>query len=122
MPRLKALGKRIASMAPRLGHIEGDRKAYDRQRDQASPARAWYRTNRWKTLRVVILNRDGWRCAETGVALVGKGNAPNAPAIHHRKPHNNNPQLFWNPDNLVAVSKAWHDTEGQKADRAQGHW
>lgn len=122
MVRLKMLAGRLGAVAPRLGHAPGDRAGYDRQREQASDWRAWYRTKRWADLRIAILVRDGWRCRMTGEPLIGKGNAPNAPVIHHDEPHNGDAVLFWDEDNLIAVSKAWHDSEGQKADRAKGHW
>lgn len=121
-PRLKALPKRLETLAQRLGHPEGDRRAYDRQREAANDWRRWYRTRRWTLLREAIYARDHGTCTETGVLLIGRGNQPNAPVIHHKVPHNGDPLLFWDPDNLVTVSKAWHDSEGQKADREQGHW
>lgn len=122
MARLKTLSSRLSPVADRFGRVAGDRAGYDRQREHENVWRKWYRTKRWSDLRLAILIRDGWRCRKTGEPLIGKGNAPNAPVIHHETPHNGDPVLFWAEGNLVAVAKAWHDGEGQKADRSQGHW
>jgi 5-methylcytosine-specific restriction protein A len=51
------------------------------------------------------------------VALTGKHPAPDSPAIDHIIDHNGNASLFWDRDNLQAVSKQWHDTEKQRQER-----
>lgn len=120
--RLSTLGKRIGKMPPRIGQAEGDRAGQDRQREQINRWRKWYRTPRWSALRLDVLKRDGWRCVHTGAPLTGKGNDPSAPVIHHKEPHKGDERLFWDAGNLEAVSKAWHDSQGQKSDKSKGHW
>ncbi|WP_291376383.1 hypothetical protein [Devosia sp.] len=44
--------------------------------------------------------------------------APNAAVVHHKVPHKGDEQLFWDISNLEAVSKEWHDSEGQREDRS----
>nr|WP_319250493.1 HNH endonuclease [uncultured Celeribacter sp.] len=69
----------------------------------------WYNTSAWKKLRRAILKRDAWICQATGVPLIGKFPEPNSPVVDHKRPHRGNREMFFDPDNLHAVSKAWHD-------------
>ena len=93
-------------------------RAYDRARAAKLNYRAWYKTARWRKLRETVLQRDGYQCQETGVLLIGKHPAPNAPVVDHIKRHHGDPDLFWDEANLKAVSKAWHDGEKQRLERA----
>lgn len=119
MGRLKHLPPLLPSLPPRLG--PGTRKAAekvrDRRRASESEWRKWYHLARWKKgVRPAVLERDDWTCQRTGELLVGPKGAPNSPVVHHIIPHDGDPDLFWDMDNLQAVSKAWHDSEGQKDD------
>lgn len=67
-----------------------------------------------------VAKRDHWTCQRTGVLLIGALNAPNSLIVHHKTPHRGDKALFFDPLNCEAVSKKWHDTEGQKEDR-NGH-
>ena len=84
----------------------------------AAPWRRWYKTMRWQKVRERILLRDGYTCQKTGVLLIGKYPEPNSPVIHHSKEHRGDEVLFWDEDNLIAVSKQWHDRDAQKAEQA----
>jgi 5-methylcytosine-specific restriction protein A len=86
-----------------------------------APWRRWYKTSRWQQVRQRILLRDLFTCRKTGVLLTGKHPAPNSPVIHHDKEHRGDETLFWDETNLMAVSKAWHDSEAQKAEQASLH-
>ncbi|WP_244489025.1 HNH endonuclease signature motif containing protein [Devosia sp. Root635] len=79
--------------------------------------RAWYKSKRWQDLRIAVLTRDLFTCQKTGVTVMGKAPAPNSPVVHHRIPHKGDEGLFWDIGNLITVSKAWHDAEGQREDR-----
>ncbi len=57
-------------------------------------------------------------CQETGVFLIGRHPASNSPVADHIKPHRGDPELFWNPLNLHAVSKTYHDSAKQRLERA----
>lgn len=118
MPRLTAMPSRLATPAPRLGRAVGDERGRDAERAKLKPWRAWYTSSRWKALRRKVLARDGYTCRQTGVALVGKAPAPDSPVVDHIRPHRGDPALFWAEDNLQAVSKAWHDSEKQREERA----
>ena len=119
MGRLKAVKPRLGAAAPRLGHAPGSERDRDRQRVQLQPWRAWYNTARWRRLREKILKRDRFTCQQTGVMLTAKAPAPNSPVVDHIVPHRGDETLFWNEDNLQTVSKSYHDSEKQKAERAQ---
>ncbi len=103
MPRLKSPKPRLGSMRSRRdGLAQHERKG---QRRSDGPIN----TARWQRLRLKILNRDGWQCQATGVALVGRYPAPNSPVVDHIRAHRGDLDLFWDEDNLQAVSKAYHD-------------
>jgi 5-methylcytosine-specific restriction endonuclease McrA len=109
-------------MPPRLGRAVGDEKARLREREVNTPKRKWYHSERWKKLRLKVLERDSYTCKQTGAICVGKHPAPNSPVVDHIKPHHWDEQLFWDIDNLQTVTKAYHDSEKQKQERAQPGW
>lgn len=119
MSRLTAIPSRLAPAGRKLGPAPGDSRAQDRERGQLKPWRKWYFTARWKRLRLQILDRDGWTCRQTGVPLVGPKDAPDSPVVDHIQEHKGDSALFWDPENLQAVSKAWHDSEKQRQERAR---
>ncbi len=90
----------------------------DAKRRSERPERKWYASVRWQALRLEIIERDGGLCQQTGEVLVGGRKAPNSMVVDHIKPHRGDPDLFWDPGNLQLVSKAWHDSEKQRRDRA----
>jgi 5-methylcytosine-specific restriction endonuclease McrA len=103
-------------VAARIGATEAER---GRIRDVDQPWRKWYFLARWRKLARQIRQRDGDKCRQTGVLLIGKAPAPNSPVVDHKIPHNGDARLFWDPDNLQTVSKAWHDSEKQRQDKAR---
>ena len=86
-------------------------------RDTTQPWRAWYRTPRWRVLRLQVLKRDLYQCRQTGVLLVGTYPAEDSPVVDHIRPHRGDPELFWDETNLQAVSKGWHDSVKQSLER-----
>ncbi|AZN71997.1 HNH endonuclease [Georhizobium profundi] len=120
MGRLKAVKPRVAALPPRIGHAAGDEQARHRERDATIGWRAWYKTARWQKLRLKILQRDLYTCQKTGVLLSGKHPAPNSPVVDHKRAHRGDERLFWDEDNLHAVSKAYHDSEKQAEERRRG--
>ena len=113
----------VASAPRQVGFA--DREDATRARDKARRANAGetlrnlYSTRRWRDLRQVVLARDGWMCRQTGIALTGPRNAPDSPVVDHIVPHRGNLALFWDIENLQAVSKEWHDGEKQRRDHAE---
>lgn len=114
MPRkLRTLKPLISTIKPRIATAHEIRDtAYT-----ATPWRQWYKSTRWQRLRIEVLTRDLYTCQQTGVLLVGKAGAPDSPVVDHIKPHHGRPELFWDPDNLQAVTKGWHDSEKQRQER-----
>lgn len=118
MGRIRSLGPILSQVRSPLARAPGETEAErSRRRDAATPWRDWYKTARWQRLRLRVLNRDNWTCRQTGVLLTGKDPAPNSPIADHIVPHNGDPDLFWDIDNLQAVSKAWHDGPKQSRER-----
>jgi 5-methylcytosine-specific restriction enzyme A len=109
-PRLRPMGQRLKSMSSKR----------DTAGSPNATIRSWYKSTRWQKMRIAVLTRDLFTCQKTGVSLMGKHPAPDSPVIHHRVPHKGDEQLFWDIDNLIAVSKAWHDEDGQREDRKTG--
>lgn len=122
MGRLSTLKPRIGTLAPRIGRAPGDEQARLRERDQSVSWRKWYKTERWRKLRHVILLRDNYTCQRTGVLCIGRYPAENSAVIDHKKAHRGDERLFWDQENLHVVSKAYHDSEKQKQERAEARW
>ncbi len=110
----RALPSRLRSVSSSPGGEPKSEEQRLRQRDTSKPWRAWYKTHRWQKLRLTILQRDGWTCSKTGVALVGKYPAPNSAVVNHKQAHRGNERLFWDAANLEAMSKEYHDREQQR--------
>jgi 5-methylcytosine-specific restriction endonuclease McrA len=75
----------------------------------------------WPVFKQSPLFRDHpWHwpvCQRTGVLLVGGKHSPNSAVIDHIKPHRGNLELFWDEDNLQAVSKEYHDKVKQSLEK-----
>ena len=121
MARLKTLKPRLGTARSRLGNSPSSERDRSRQRDKSAPWRAWYKTARWQRLRKKILARDKYQCQVTGDLLIGTHPAPNSPVVDHKVPHRGDEKLFWDEDNLQAVSKKYHDSEKQKQEW-RGDW
>lgn len=114
MGRLKVSGPRLSRQQARLAAPALTEAARTRVRDKAQPWRAWYKTKRWRQLRLAVLKRDGFRCVQTGVMLVGRYPAGNSPVVDHIVPHRGDEALFWDEANLQSVSADYHNGEKQR--------
>jgi 5-methylcytosine-specific restriction enzyme A len=115
--RLKTAPSRLGQAPQRFrqsGNSEADRS---RERDATQPWRKWYKTARWQKLRRAVLKRDKYKCQQTGILLIGRYPAPNSPVADHIKPHRGNSDLFFDINNIQAVSKSYHDGEKQRQER-----
>lgn len=124
MARLTTLKPKLSTLPPRLGAVKAaTRKEAEaqrsRQRDRDDPSRKLYNTRRWRALRDEVYERDHWTCQKTGQICVGKHPAPNSPVADHIVPHHGNPDLFWDKNNIQTVSKAYHDSQKQREERAR---
>lgn len=91
------------------------------RRMHVPPWKAWYKLKRWQQLKLQVHLRDAYVCQRTGVLCDGVYPAPNSPVADHIRPHRGDPVLFWDPDNVHTVSKAYHDSEKQKQEQASLH-
>jgi 5-methylcytosine-specific restriction endonuclease McrA len=115
MPKLTTLKPRLKPMGPRL---HSARQVRDTRYSPDALVRSWYKSARWQALRLEVLARDLYTCQQTGVMLVGGPNQPNSPVVDHKVPHKGDERLFWDINNLQAVSKEYHD--GEKRSQEQG--
>jgi len=120
MANLKSAPARLGGLPPVLGAAskQDAQRQRDQARDQKHKWRKLYSTKRWRTLRLEILDRDGWTCQQTGQLLTGKAPAPNSPVVDHIIPHRGDLALFWDPANLQAVTKGYHDSEKQRQEKS----
>lgn len=112
-PPARAAGGAEAREVARV--VEADR---DRMRAAAEPLRHLYWSARWRKLRLRILDRDHWTCQRTGVSLKPGRDRPESAVVDHIEPHRGDERLFWDEDNLEAVSKAYHDSQKQKIEKS----
>ena len=65
----------------------------------------WYHTARWQKLQKTIMNRY------SGLDLYAQqqGRIEYADTVHHIVPAQEAPELFWDPDNLIPLSRSSHD-------------
>ncbi|TCQ28251.1 HNH endonuclease [Rhizobium sp. PP-CC-3G-465] len=113
--KLSQLRPTIGRLPPLFGPLPGDERERARyRRDSAEPWQKWYYTARWKRLRMSILVRDLFTCAECGKI---EGNSANLVA-HHKTPHKGDEALFWDDGNLTCVCRTCHDGPIQKRERA----
>lgn len=124
MAPLKTIKQRVSTLQPALGRVSTDERERSRYRDETQPWRAWYKTARWQKLRRRILKRDLYTCQRTGELLTGKYPAPDGAVVDHIQPHRGDPALFWDEENLHAVSKAYHDSVKQREEQSaiKGVW
>jgi 5-methylcytosine-specific restriction endonuclease McrA len=92
-----------------------------KQQRAEPPWRQWYKLARWRRLKDQVHQRDGYVCQRTGVLCDGVHPAPNSPVADHKRPHRGDAALFWDPDNIHTVSKAYHDAEKQKQEQTSLH-
>lgn len=109
---------RLGRQPSRFGAPPSTEAERTKQRAEIMPGRSLYKTAQWQRLRLQVFRRDGYVCQKTGVRLTGKHPAPNSPVADHIERHRGDPVLFFDPENLQTVSKAWHDSEKQRQERA----
>ncbi len=120
MSKLKTIKPLIATIKPMLSMPKGER-----QRTEARPWRAWYKTAKWQKLRWSILVRDHFTCQMVGCGKIETDTS--LLVADHRIPHRGDSALFWDDDNLQCLCKSCHDSLKQKEEaatrnQAQGGW
>lgn len=114
MGKLKAIGGRLATLKPTLGMLAPSERTEMQERKLFSPWRDWYKTARWRELRLKVLERDGYQCQRCGLI------EPRSSQLiaNHKTPHRGDETLFWHEDNLETVCKPCHDGPIQREERA----
>jgi 5-methylcytosine-specific restriction protein A len=99
--------RRARSTEPRLVKQDRDRR-HDAKRRAEKPWRRLYATQQWKWLRLQQLTRQPLceRCLDKQPQRY----VP-ATVVHHRRKHEGNAELFFDPANLGSVCKTCHDGE-----------
>ncbi|QIB32645.1 HNH endonuclease [Ancylobacter pratisalsi] len=118
MARLSTLPPRLSSLPSRLAvqsHTGPDR---DRLRAALAPWRAWYKTARWRALRLSVFSRDLFTCQMAGCGKV-EGNTSKLVCDHVRQ-HRGDEALFWDERNLQTLCKPCHDRVKQAEERRSG--
>ncbi len=115
MGRLRALQARLTTFAPRIGFGSIEGQSYTAHRAQVAPWRNWYKTARWRALRMQVLLRDHFTCQREGCGRI-EGNTALLVA-NHKTPHRGDPALFWAEGNLECVCKPCHDGPIQAEER-----
>jgi 5-methylcytosine-specific restriction enzyme A len=64
-----------------------------------------YKDKRWEQKRQSVLRRDGYKCREC--ARFGRVRA--ADTVHHVKPAEDYPELFWVSNNLISLCTSCHN-------------
>ncbi len=82
----------------------------------AGPWRKWYKTARWRRLRIEIFVRDLYTCQMEGCGRV-EGDTSRL-VCDHDKAHRGDEDRFWDPSNLKTLCKTCHDGLKQRAEQA----
>jgi 5-methylcytosine-specific restriction endonuclease McrA len=81
-----------------------------------APWRSWYKSARWRALRLVIFARDLYTCQWRGCGFTTADTS--LLVADHVDPHRGDERLFWSTDNLQTLCKPCHDRHKQRAERA----
>lgn len=92
--------------------------------DRGEPWRRWYKTARWRALRLKVFLRDLFTCANPKCMHV-EGDT-SLLVCDHIKPHRGDERLFWDEANLQTMCKHCHDSlkqaEEQSSIAHRGVW
>lgn len=81
------------------------------------PWRKWYKTTRWRALRLRIFLRDLYTCRKCGHP---EGDT-SLLVCDHIIPHRGDEHMFWDETNLQTLCKTCHDTVKQSEEQATIH-
>ena len=81
------------------------------------PWKAWYKTARWRALRLKIFLRDLFTCGKCGVIEDNSSKL----VCDHIAPHRGDERKFWDEDNLQTLCKGCHDRVKQAEEQSTLH-
>jgi 5-methylcytosine-specific restriction protein A len=116
MGRLTKLSQPIDRLGPLVARA-GAGSGGENARDQQAPWRRWYKTERWRALRLRVFVRDRFTCKrcgrlESNTTLL---------VCDHVVPHRGDERLFWDEHNLATSCKPCHDGEKQREEQGSLH-
>lgn len=118
MGRLRSLGQRVETLAPRLRRLEMDHDQARRGLD----ARRWYNSAAWRGvpngLRWKCLVRDLFTCQWPGCGRVVADTSQLV--ADHVVPHRGDRARFFDLGNLQTLCKSCHDTHKQRIESGGG--
>lgn len=104
MGKLASLPPRLDRLTPRVGFTR-DQHGHSKTEE---PWRAWYKTVRWKLLRMRVFIRDHFTCQRPECGRI----EPNTALLvgDHIEPVAADPErLFWDESNVQTLCKPCHD-------------
>ncbi|MEH3103448.1 MAG: HNH endonuclease signature motif containing protein [Sphingomonas phyllosphaerae] len=116
MGKLKAIGSNLSKLKPTLGSLPPVERTASAERQLFSPWRTWYKSARWRALRLLVFARDLYTCQWRGCGFTTANTS--LLVADHRKPHRGDEGLFWDFDNLQTLCKPCHDRHKQRVERA----
>ena len=116
MTRLKARQPRFRILEPRLKVQPHQGPERDRMRMASAPWRKWYKTARWRALRLDTFTRDRFTCQMKGCGRIEGRTA--LLVCDHVRPHRGDERLFWDCGNLQTLCKDCHDRVKQAEEAA----
>ncbi|WP_454000759.1 HNH endonuclease [Afipia felis] len=86
-------------------------------RSALPPWKAWYKTARWRALRLAIFLRDLFTCQKCGLV---EGDTSKL-VCDHKTPHRGDERLFWDEGNLQTLCKRCHNSVKQAEEQSSLH-
>ena len=116
---------RLASLKPSIGGLPArvgapppvDEAERTQRRDQSAPWRRWYKTARWRRLRLEVFARDDYQC-QCGCGTI-EGNT-SLLVCDHVEPHRGDEVRFW-AGPFQTLLKECHDGRKQREEQASLH-
>ncbi len=116
MGKLKAIGSTLTRLKPTMGSLAPVERSADADRRLFKPWHKWYKSARWRALRVLVFTRDLYTCQWPGCGFTTADTS--RLVADHCEPHRGDERLFWLFANLQTLCKPCHDSRKQRAERA----
>jgi 5-methylcytosine-specific restriction protein A len=116
MGKLKAIGSTLTRLKPTMGSLAPVERNADADRRLFKPWHQWYKSARWRALRITVFIRDLYTCQWPGCGFTSADTS--RLVADHCEPHRGDERLFWLLANLQTLCKPCHDSRKQRAERA----
>tara|TARA_B100000678_G_C18163575_1_gene484136 strand:+ start:680 stop:1177 length:498 start_codon:yes stop_codon:yes gene_type:complete len=112
--KLSSVASRIGGLRGRVAALDIGERANVRERRHW---RKWYRTARWRELRMRVFERDLFTCQWPGCGRIESDTSKLV--ADHDKAHRGDAALFWDEGNVQTLCKPCHDRHKQRLERRQ---